>query len=301
MRCIAPITVNGRQFNCGHCKACRVNYTSSWALRLIYELSSCDSASFITLTYSDEYRPYELRKKDLQDFWKRLRQNLKRKYHEFTPKIRYYACGEYGSTTKREHYHAIVFGLDCYNDEHRKILADSWPWCESWLFDKSRGRNSGMQEVTPEDIRYVTGYIQKKLDGELGKKEYDKRQPPFSTCSQALGLAFAEKNKERLLKNGYTFYRGHKVAIPRYFCEKFGVKRSELINNSPLDCKELELSNEILFKHFKDDMKRKNIAISADRSVLERLFESWYDNSRFALSEAVWHDFYQRSKLGGKL
>lgn len=302
MKCLAPITVNNREYNCGHCRNCRINYTSMWALRLIYELSECSAASFITLTYSDENRPGELVKKDLQDFWKRLRQNLRREYHEFTPKIRYYACGEYGSTTKREHYHAIVFGLDCYNDKHREILAKSWPWCESWLFDKSRGRQSAMQEVTPDDIAYVTGYVQKKLNGEMAKQEYGKRLPPFSACSNGLGLVFAIKNKERLITNGYTFYKGQKVSIPRYFCEKFGVKKSELLkNNNNILLPEVEFSNDELIKHFYSDIKNKNVLKNADRDTLLRLFERWYDKYRFSYSEAIWHDFRQRSKLRSKL
>lgn len=301
MKCLAPITVHDMQFNCGHCRACRVNYTSSWALRLLYELSECNSASFITLTYSDKFRPYSLNKKHLQDFWKRLRRNMQLEYHEFTPKLRYYACGEYGSSTKREHYHAIVFGLDCYNDKHREILTKSWPWCEPWFFDKSRGRQSAMQEVTPEDIAYVTGYIQKKLNGQMAEKEYGQRLPPFSSCSQGLGLVFAEKNKSRLINNGFTFYKGHKISIPRYFCDKFGVKKSDLIKNQNINIKEIELTNNAIKRNFLEDMKRKNIDLSADNGVLERQFEAWYDNSRFALSEAVWHDFRQRSKLGGKL
>lgn len=301
MKCLAPITVHGTEYNCGRCINCRINYTSNWALRLLYELSNNDSASFVTLTYSDEYRPYELRKKDLQDFFKRLRINMKRKYHEFTPKIRYYACGEYGSMTKREHFHAIIFGLDYSNDDHRKILIDSWPWCESWLFDKSRGRNSAMQEVTPDDIAYVTGYVQKKYTGSKAEEEYGKKQPPYCTCSQGLGLDFALKNKDRLLKNGFTYYKGHKIGIPRYFCEKFGVKKSELINVGKLDLKEVELTNEQLIEHFMNDMKRKNKLQNADKEAIQRLFASWYDNSRFSYSEAIYHDFKQKQKLRSKL
>ena len=108
MRCLAPIEVKGREFNCGQCINCRINYTSMWSLRLIYELSTCNSASFLTLTYDTEHYPTDcgLHKDDLQKFFKRLRINLKREYHEFSPKLRYYACGEYGSKTKRAHYHA---------------------------------------------------------------------------------------------------------------------------------------------------------------------------------------------------
>lgn len=301
MKCIAPITVNGRQFNCGRCHACRVNYTSEWSLRLIYELSECDGASFITLTYSDDKRPGQLVKKDLTNFWKRLRKNLSDELHEFAPKIKYYACGEYGSITKREHFHAIVFGLDCWNDKHREILKKSWTFCEPWFFDKSRGRQSAMQEVTPDDISYVTGYVQKKLNGKMAEEEYGNKQPPFSVCSQGLGLSFAEKNKNRLLTNGFTYYKGHKVSIPRYFCKKFDVNKADLIKNTTMSLKELELSNSKLLQHFIDDMRQKNRLKNANSEALRRLFEEWYDNSRYAYSEAVWYDFKQRTKLRGKL
>ena len=46
-----------------------------------------------------------LRKRDFQLFMKRLR----KKYSD--DRIRFYACGEYGSETFRPHYHAILFGL----------------------------------------------------------------------------------------------------------------------------------------------------------------------------------------------
>lgn len=70
MKCLAPITVHGTEYNCGRCINCRINYTSSWALRLLYELSCSNSASFVTLTYSDEFRPYELRKRSSRFFQK---------------------------------------------------------------------------------------------------------------------------------------------------------------------------------------------------------------------------------------
>ena len=289
------------QFNCGHCRACRINYTSSWALRLIYELSTNNAASFVTLTYNDDNRPGQLVKKDLQDFFKRLRINLKREYYEFEPKIRYYAVGEYGSKTKREHYHAIIFGLDNYNDKHREILKKSWTFCDSWMFDKSRGRQSGMQEVTPDDIAYVTGYVQKKLDGELGKKEYGDKQKPFSICSQNLGLEFAMQHRDRLVNNGYTFYKGQKIGIPRYFCDKFGVKKSELINVRPYSKEEYEKSYKELFELFKSDMIAKNSWYPLNKGLTARLFDVWYDNRRYDYSQRIYKDFQQRQKLRSKL
>lgn len=304
MRCLSPVEVNGREFNCGRCINCRINYTSMWSLRLIYELSVSDSASFLTLTYDQEHYPKDggLDKKELQNFFKRLRINLKREYHEFAPKLKYYACGEYGSKSGRCHYHAIVFNLDNFNDQHREIVRKSWTNCESWLFDKERGRQSGMQEVTPDDISYVTGYVQKKLSGDLAKEKYGERIPPFSLASQGLGLEFALKNKERLVTNGYTYFKGHKVSVPRYFCEKFDVKKSDLISPTPIATKEeFEKNISSMWQMFVEDMKRKGTYYPDNIPMLSRRFEQWYQNRRYEYAERIYEDFRHRQALRGKL
>lgn len=96
---------------CGQCLECRMQYARTWADRCVLELQSHESSYFLTLTYdnehvnwTDDYMHMTLRKKDLQDFHKRLRDRL-------DYPIRYYASGEYGDITKRPHYHDIVFGL----------------------------------------------------------------------------------------------------------------------------------------------------------------------------------------------
>lgn len=241
-----------------------------------------------------------LHKEELQKFFKRLRQNLKRKYHEFTPLIRYYAVGEYGSKTKRCHYHAIVFGLDNYNDDHREIVKQSWTKCEPWLFDKSRGRLSGMQEVTPDDIAYVTGYVQKKLNGQMAKEEYGDKQPPFSLCSQGLGLDFALKNKDRLINNGFTFFKGHKIGLPRYFCEKIGVSKAELLSKYDENAF-LKDNFSDLWQKFVDEMQKKHIwnLISNNVDVQQRQFTKWYDEYRFSFADCIYRDFKQKQKLRG--
>lgn len=78
MRCLKPIKVNGNFYNCGYCRNCRVNKTSQWALRLIYELDNWDCASFVTLTYNQENLPkdFGLHKEHLTSFLKALRYDL---------------------------------------------------------------------------------------------------------------------------------------------------------------------------------------------------------------------------------
>lgn len=313
MQCKSPVMVNGKSFNCGRCLACRINYTSMWSLRLLYELSTSDSACFLTLTYNDENLPqdYGLQKKELQNFFKRLRINFQREFHEFAPKIKYYACGEYGEKEKvylspgatkrhgRPHYHAIVFGVDNWSDKHRRIVTNSWQKCEPWLFDKDRGRLSAMQEVTPEDIQYVTGYVQKKLSGEPGKEMYGEVTPPFSICSQGLGLEFAMKNKERLIDNGWTVFKGHKISIPRYFCEKFDVKRGELIKSEVPQTDKFLMSQEHLFSLFVEDMKAQKTYYPDNLKMMSHRFQQWLENKNYELSKRLYQDFLQKQKLRG--
>lgn len=271
-----------------------------WSLRLIYELSTTSDASFLTLTYNNEHYPIDgsLNKKDLQDFWKRLRINLKREYHEFAPKIKYYACGEYGSSTKRCHYHAIVFGLDNFNDKHREIAAKSWNLCDPWFFDKSRGRDSAMQEVTPNDINYVTGYVQKKLDGEKGREEYGNRIPPFSVCSNGLGLEFCLQNKERLINNGWTYFRGHKVSLPRYFADKLGIKKSDYLDYENNSAK-IEMESQELLDLFEKDMKAQGTWYPENLKMLEHRFNLWFERRQFEYANQIYNDFKQKQKLKG--
>lgn len=124
--------------SCGHCLGCRLNYSRSWADRMILELDHSKKAVFVTLTYNDEHVPHTyidytgevlesddgaktLRKRDLQLFFKRLRRKFPNK------EIRFYAAGEYGNwngsfnNSFRPHYHAIIFGLGL-DDFHDLIV-----------------------------------------------------------------------------------------------------------------------------------------------------------------------------------
>jgi len=101
---------------CGKCLLCNKRKANALATRAIMETEMCGSAPlFITLTYSNEYLPLNekgfptLRKQDFQLFMKRLRSLLDARNIEHS--LRYFVCGEYGSKTKRPHYHLLLWNF----------------------------------------------------------------------------------------------------------------------------------------------------------------------------------------------
>lgn len=143
---------------CGHCESCIESRAQAWAARCILEASLYESNCFLTLTYDDQHLPKEgLRKKDLQDFIKRLR-------YKTGKKIRYYGCGEYGSNTFRPHYHIIIFNYFPSDAQFLKAspyggnLYTSKELSVLWSFGIS-----SIGEVSYKSAGYVARYCQKKL------------------------------------------------------------------------------------------------------------------------------------------
>lgn len=216
MQCTRPIRIRNGVFPCGHCLDCRIGKAREWSARLLHELSYWQKAVFVTLTYEDDFLPAKgsLRKKDLQNFFKRLR-----KYSN--TKIKYYACGEYGSKTNRPHYHAIIFGLG-QSKEDKAFIKDCWRYCQWSNFSDKKAFGT----VTYDSCRYVSDYIFKKYNGEKALEEYTSKdlEIPFKICSQGLGLRYLEDNRDNLIFNhGFTL-RGVRMALPRYYVDKLGIK-----------------------------------------------------------------------------
>ena len=186
---------------CGKCIGCLLDRSRQWADRCMleakylkeeYGLPSC----FITLTIDDEHlytkvpihhgeltwypienknydtngvekeREYvSLRKKDFQKFMKRLRKELGKD----DIKVRYFGCSEYGSSSARPHYHAIIFGYDFSADRvlyktnfngdrlyNSCLLSKCWPFGFSVVAD-----------CTWNTCAYVSRYCLKKRDNDL--------------------------------------------------------------------------------------------------------------------------------------
>lgn len=190
---------------CGKCYACLQTRRSNWCMRLEMELTTQKKASFITLTYDKEHlHGYELCKRDLQLFFKRLRANIKRSSYFKDTKIKYFAVGEYGSTFGRPHYHAILFGLD-YRDANTEVIIKK-SWQNGFIH---------IGCVTEASIGYCTKYLQKQLSSYNNLP--DGRQAPFKLSSQGLGKSFLLSELDNFFNN-MKIRRGQSfVNIPRQF------------------------------------------------------------------------------------
>ncbi len=184
---------------CGKCIGCRLNYSRQWAMRCMHESRLHKENCFVTFTYNDEHVRWSsvtgeqtLFKKDLQLFWKRLRKALD------PIKFRYFACGEYGDTTNRPHYHAIIFGYDFKDKELYSVSPAGFPLYTSKFLDDvwSLGQCK-IADVSFDSCAYVARYVMKKLSGAEADIKYEGIQKEFTVMSRKPGIGrdFYEKFK----------------------------------------------------------------------------------------------------------
>lgn len=213
--CFTPFTVTNKvtgmnvSVPCGKCPKCTARRTSAWSFRLMQEEKISESAHFITLTYDTDHVPItpsgftSLRKKDCQDFFKRLRKNPL----NIQNKIKYYLAAEYGSNTRRPHYHAIIFNV--------AIQTIQAAWQQG---DIHYGT------VSAASVGYCLKYINKGRTVPLHKN--DDRAPEFSLMSKGLGENYLTPQMVKWHKNDKqarmycNLKDGKKIAMPRYYKDK---------------------------------------------------------------------------------
>jgi len=185
---------------CGKCAACLVSKRNDWTYRLQQEHKASRSAHFVTLTYDAKHirTDHSLNKRDLQLYIKRLRKK------DETTRIRYYAVGEYGTQTKRPHYHRIPFNLKF-----------------DQLQERSNSCQNGHVRVDPINearIHYVTKY-------HVNFNKKDKlRTPEFALMSRKPGIGFEyigrlkdwHYNNEAI----HVINNGYKQRLPRYYKDR---------------------------------------------------------------------------------
>lgn len=222
MQCFNPLSLprpNGRgsadrmEIPCGKCAACLDKRRADWAFRLRQEEKASDQSWFITLTKDEKNCNGNVDKKEVQLFLKRLR-----KYDNF----RYFLISEYGPTTIRPHYHALIFGFKASFDRFNEILSKTW--------------TQGYTSVTycnNARINYVAGYM-------FGKSEIPEGLASnFALMSRRPGIGFnyLEKHSKEHMDHDPKFYAteegGIKTNLPRYYVDKlYGPNEKEQNNES---------------------------------------------------------------------
>lgn len=179
---------------CGNCIGCRMDKAKEWKVRNCLELQEHKEAYFLTLTYDDEHLPSEdgelvLNKRDIQLFLKRIR-----KYGDY----RYFYCGEYGENTFRPHYHMILYGhLEGFSLQGvGKFTCPVVDQC--WKLGYVL-----IEPVTPGNIAYVCGYVEKKWKMDLSGFKVK----PFIGMSTkpAIGYKYFEKRRSFFEKDMHVY------------------------------------------------------------------------------------------------
>ena len=238
---------------CGKCLACKKRRASHWSFRLNEEAKSSSSACFITLTYKNapisENGFRTLEKRDFQLFLKKLRKKCP------TNKLKYYACGEYGTQSYRPHYHAILFNLPKSLIENPQTIADTWQHGHIHLANNN--------QLT---INYVVGYMTKGNFTRFNNQ--DDRTPEFSLMSKKMGMGYLTEAMKNYYKKREIFCivreGGQIISMPRYYKEKIFEKK-QLKEMYKKYIKEQETNFEEMFNSGKDEHEHYKNIIRRDK------------------------------------
>ncbi|WNK12506.1 MAG: replication initiator protein [Microvirus sp.] len=212
---------------CRNCIGCRLDRAREWQIRLTHESKFHQRQCFVTLTYREDQCPPHggLDKSHFQKFIRRLRKRLR-------VKIRYYMCGEYGDTTGRPHYHAILFGVwfddarlsNGLNPNRQSNYYTSKMLDELWTHG-----DCIIGHVTPESCGYVARYIMKKITGDLATSHYTRVDPdgeiheilpPYNAMSLKPGIghdAFQKWREDFTSGDFVALQGGGQAPLPEYY------------------------------------------------------------------------------------
>ncbi len=183
---------------CGKCYSCKRSRLNGWRLRLLYEFYRYPNSVFVTLTFDEYYLG-----RFSSNYNKAIRLWLDRCRKRFGKQLRHFIIGEYGETTRRFHYHGILFNTGKVDYDEMRAL---WKYGHIFL---------GYCKL--DTVHYVCKYLTK--DAPPGSPP-----PPRIIASQGIGELFVERYKNEPLKHDYKPYltsqKGYRIALPRYLKDK---------------------------------------------------------------------------------
>lgn len=273
---------------CHSCEDCLLKYSREWANRCMMEYSFYEPSEcwFVTLTYDNEHLMTSinddglfgatLNKKDLQDFWKRLRRYME--YHDLPSRIRYFACGEYGSNTFRPHYHAILYGCPCIDIVPWERSKSGNVLFRSPILEKIWGNGIVcVSPVTWNTCAYTARYTLKKHDGR-NKEFYENigLEPEYVVMSRRPGIArdYYDLYKDHIYEFDEIILAGGKDAIkakpPKYFDSLYEADDPEAYANIKKERKECSETTRF-FKLSRTDLSELDLLRVESEKIHRRL------------------------------
>lgn len=253
MKCLSPIFIDTDEIDlyptgklpvpCGKCEACRNDDSLSWRIRLKEHFFSSVNAFFVTLTYTDDKLPFKqltldngrvtwhesVDKKDCQKFFKRLRKRFEDNFKKQEESFSYFLVSEYGPTTFRPHYHAILFNLPELSNipevQDFKITEEIYKlWGNGFV---------KVDRCNEARIAYCTKYMScvTQIPSYLPK--------PFRLISKGMGKSYL---------NHLELIRWHKNQLASYYQDgKFKFKLPKYYKDKIFDENEKELMRQLYF------------------------------------------------------
>jgi hypothetical protein len=224
--------------DCGNCIGCRVKRACMMGTRLLHESTFYDDWLFVTLTYRPEDMPPDggLHLRDFQLFAKRLRKRL-----PVDRKIKISYCGEYGPSTLRPHFHALIFGFwpsdavpvvdrgEGVFDFESELLEDCW---RKGFVQFRPGDLGAAQYVARHNLNKINGSWRNKVDESTGLRPYERVldsgelvevSPEMFHQSHGIGERWIQKYYQDVFPDGVLPVPAEMKIIdgvPRYYVDK---------------------------------------------------------------------------------
>lgn len=207
----------------------------------------CHKCSYAKAKKIDRCVDSSLCVRDLQLFMKRLRKSmvshwkkkringtnkwkshLVKNVYPVGHKIRFFACGEYGSENERPHFHICLFNANFPDKEFWQKERGSTLYRSALLEKLWTYGFSSIGELSYQSAGYCARYTLKKLDNEVAADHYKGRRPEFVCMSRGQSIGSRGIGGNWLLEYADDIYNhdvattttGYKIRPPKYFDRK---------------------------------------------------------------------------------
>lgn len=205
---------------------------------MVHESDVHGPAWFATLTYADEKIPEHgsLCHEDMTLFLKRLRKRE-------SGQVSYYYCGEYGETTNRPHYHAVLFGPRFLDRDYHTSRSGAPVFLSDTL---ASAWSHGLCEVTGltyGGALYVAGYVRKKVrvvdvaqscervDPETGEIVHVRPEVGRMSRRPAIGKRWIERYWRDVYPRDFVAIDGKEFKPPRFYDRWMEAHQPEVMMN----------------------------------------------------------------------